>query len=138
MLPLCLQLVPILRAGLVLLEQTSTLLPAQQTYHVGLVRNEETLQARLLAQQPLLHSGPHPVCCLTTLLPRLDNRRQRSGQAGSTGKTAACSPLHGSRSLAQYSNVVQTAAMHRNASCEVNCFCMPAGVHLPEQAARAL
>lgn len=57
--PLCLQLVPILRAGLVLLEQTSTLLPAQQTYHVGLVRNEETLQARFLAQQPLLGtSGP--------------------------------------------------------------------------------
>ena len=57
--PLCLQLVPILRAGLVLLEQTSTLLPAQQTYHVGLVRNEETLQASMLAEQPLLHIRPH-------------------------------------------------------------------------------
>ena len=35
---------PILRAGLVLVEQISTVLPSQVTYHVGLVRNEETLQ----------------------------------------------------------------------------------------------
>jgi len=39
-----LQVVPILRAGLVLLEQASTVLPASETYHVGYVRNEETLQ----------------------------------------------------------------------------------------------
>ncbi len=39
-----LQVVPILRAGLVLVEQIATVLPAQVTYHVGLVRNEETLQ----------------------------------------------------------------------------------------------
>ena len=38
------QVVPILRAGLVLIEQISTVLPSQVTYHVGLVRNEETLQ----------------------------------------------------------------------------------------------
>jgi uracil phosphoribosyltransferase len=36
--------VPILRAGLVLVEQTSMVLPASQTYHVGYVRNDETLE----------------------------------------------------------------------------------------------
>ena len=38
------QVVPILRAGLIPLEQASTVLPAMQTYHVGLVRDEKTLQ----------------------------------------------------------------------------------------------
>lgn len=38
------QVVPILRAGLVLLEQAQTTLPACETYHVGYVRNEATLQ----------------------------------------------------------------------------------------------
>jgi hypothetical protein len=42
----CLQVVPILRAGLVLLEQASTLLPASETYHLGYVRDDETLQVR--------------------------------------------------------------------------------------------
>lgn len=37
-------MVPILRAGLVLLEQTATLLPVTQTYHVGYVRNDDTLE----------------------------------------------------------------------------------------------
>ena len=41
------QVVPILRAGLVLIEQISTVLPSQVTYHVGLVRDEETLQVIL-------------------------------------------------------------------------------------------
>lgn len=40
-----LQVVPILRAGLVLLEQAGTVLPMSETYHVGYVRDEETLQA---------------------------------------------------------------------------------------------
>ena len=47
--PLLSQVVPILRAGLVLLEQASTVLPSSQTYHVGYVRNEETLEVRLCA-----------------------------------------------------------------------------------------
>ena len=38
------QVVPILRAGLVPLEHASTVLPAMQTYHVGLIRDEKTLQ----------------------------------------------------------------------------------------------
>jgi len=38
--------VPVLRAGLVLLESTSTLLPASETYHVGYVRDDATLDSR--------------------------------------------------------------------------------------------
>jgi hypothetical protein len=41
-----LQVVPILRAGLILLEQTTMLLPVTQTYHVGYVRNDDTLEVR--------------------------------------------------------------------------------------------
>ncbi len=37
--------VPILRAGLALLEGAQTLLPLASVYHLGLVRNEETLEA---------------------------------------------------------------------------------------------
>ncbi len=37
--------VPILRAGLALLEGAQALLPLASIYHLGLVRNEETLQA---------------------------------------------------------------------------------------------
>lgn len=40
------QVVPILRAGLVLLEAASTVLPATETYHLGYVRDEKTLQVR--------------------------------------------------------------------------------------------
>ena len=36
--------VPILRAGLALLEGAQTLLPLASVYHLGLVRNEETLE----------------------------------------------------------------------------------------------
>ena len=43
-----LQVIPILRAGLVLLEQAGTVLPASQTFHVGYVRDEATLQVSLL------------------------------------------------------------------------------------------
>lgn len=38
------QVIPILRAGLIMLEQAATMLPASQTFHVGYERNEETLQ----------------------------------------------------------------------------------------------
>lgn len=43
-----LQVVPILRAGLVLLEQAATLLPACETYHLGYVRDDETLQVSIV------------------------------------------------------------------------------------------
>jgi len=39
--------VPILRAGLVPLESALTLLPAQRTFHLGYVRNEETMLPEL-------------------------------------------------------------------------------------------
>ncbi len=38
-------MIPILRAGLILLERAETVLPASQTFHIGYVRNEETLEA---------------------------------------------------------------------------------------------
>ncbi|KAJ7551210.1 hypothetical protein O6H91_06G004600 [Diphasiastrum complanatum] len=41
------KVVPILRAGLVLVEHVSSVLPATQTYHLGFVRNEVTLQPTL-------------------------------------------------------------------------------------------
>jgi len=40
------KVVPILRAGLVLLESAGTVLPACQTFHVGYARDEETLESR--------------------------------------------------------------------------------------------
>ena len=52
-----LQVVPILRAGLVLVEQIATVLPAQVTYHVGLVRNEETLQVMCMQRHSCKHSS---------------------------------------------------------------------------------
>ena len=39
-------MVPVLRAGLILLEAASTLLPVTQTYHVGYRRDEATLEVR--------------------------------------------------------------------------------------------
>lgn len=64
--------VPILRAGLALLEGAQTLLPLASIYHLGLVRNEETLEAscylnklpkefnpktRVLITDPMLATG---------------------------------------------------------------------------------
>ena len=70
------QVVPILRAGLVLLEQATTVLPASETYHVGYVRDESTLKAReylnklpasldaedrILITDPMLATGARPL-----------------------------------------------------------------------------
>jgi uracil phosphoribosyltransferase len=64
--------VPILRAGLSLLEGAQALLPLASIYHIGLVRNEETLEAscylnrlpeqfapetRVLISEPMLATG---------------------------------------------------------------------------------
>lgn len=49
------QVVPILRAGTVLLEQVGTVLPVTQTYHVGYVRNDETLEVGGCYCQFLMH-----------------------------------------------------------------------------------
>jgi uracil phosphoribosyltransferase len=64
--------VPILRAGLALLDGAQTLLPLASVYHLGLVRNEETLEAscylnklppqfapetRVIITEPMLATG---------------------------------------------------------------------------------
>ncbi len=64
--------VPILRAGLALLDGAQTLLPLAATYHLGLARNEETLdvscylnklpqqfhpETRILVLEPMLATG---------------------------------------------------------------------------------
>lgn len=65
-------IVPILRAGLAILDGAQTLLPVSSVYHLGLVRNEETLipscylnklpdrflpQTRVLILEPMLATG---------------------------------------------------------------------------------
>jgi len=77
--------VPILRAGLVLLESARDVLPASKTYHVGYVRDETTLlptmylnklpdeidpQARVLVSDPMLATGGTMVACLDELITR--------------------------------------------------------------------
>ncbi|MDX2244363.1 MAG: uracil phosphoribosyltransferase [Leptolyngbyaceae cyanobacterium bins.302] len=67
-----LMLVPVLRAGLALLDGAQTLLPLASIYHLGFVRNEETLEAscylnklpekldprtRVLIPEPMLATG---------------------------------------------------------------------------------
>ena len=64
--------VPILRAGLVLLEESKTVLPATNTYHLGFARDEDSLEAtmylnklpekfsedqRVLISDPMLATG---------------------------------------------------------------------------------
>lgn len=79
------KVVPILRAGLVIVEQISTVLPSQETYHVGYVRNEETLQAssylnklpksfdkedKILVADPMLATGGTVVNVLDDIIAR--------------------------------------------------------------------
>lgn len=77
--------VPILRAGLGLLEGAQTLLPLASIYHLGLVRNEETLepacylnklpekfdpQTRVLITEPMLATGGSIMAAMTELTKR--------------------------------------------------------------------
>lgn len=77
--------VPILRAGLALLDGAQTLLPLASTYHLGLVRNEETLEpscylnklpdqidpaTRILILDPMLATGGSLSMALDELLKR--------------------------------------------------------------------
>ncbi|KAF9591306.1 hypothetical protein IFM89_003618 [Coptis chinensis] len=75
-------IVPILRAGLALVEHASSILPATKTYHLGISRNEETLQpfiylnklpeklpegSRVLVVDPMLATGGTIVAALDLL-----------------------------------------------------------------------
>lgn len=77
--------VPILRAGLGLLEGAQTLLPLASIYHLGLVRNEETLQphcylnklpekfdpqTRILITDPMLATGGSIMAAMVELIER--------------------------------------------------------------------
>lgn len=77
--------VPILRAGLALLEGAQTLLPVASVYHLGIVRNEETLaascylnklpkqfdpQTRVIITDPMLATGGSIMLALAELTQR--------------------------------------------------------------------
>lgn len=79
------KLVPILRAGLVPLEQVAQVLPAYETYHVGYVRDDQTLQASMylnklpekfdpedliIVSDPMLATGGTMAMCLNDLIAR--------------------------------------------------------------------
>lgn len=80
-----LALVPILRAGLALLDGAQAVMPTAATYHLGLVRNEETLQpscylnrlpealdpqTRILICEPMLATGGSIIFALQELIQR--------------------------------------------------------------------
>ncbi len=77
--------VPILRAGLALLEGAQTLLPLASVYHLGLVRDEKTLEAscylnklperfdpqtRVLIPEPMLATGGSIMTAMAQLVER--------------------------------------------------------------------
>ncbi len=78
-------IVPILRAGLALLDGATTVLPLASIYHLGLVRNEETLEAscylnklpgqfdsstRILITEPMLATGGSIMMAMAELMQR--------------------------------------------------------------------
>ncbi len=78
-------LVPILRAGLTLLDGAQAVMPRASTYHLGLVRNEETLQptcylnklpetldpqTRILICEPMLATGGSIMMAMAELTKR--------------------------------------------------------------------
>jgi len=80
-----LMVVPILRAGLALMEGVQAVLPLAKVYHVGFVRNEETLEAscylnklpahidpatRVLISEPMLATGGTMLAMLAELTQR--------------------------------------------------------------------
>lgn len=77
--------VPILRAGLALLDGAQTVLPLASTYHLGLVRNEETLEpscylnklpaefkpeTRVIITEPMLATGGSIMAAMAELTSR--------------------------------------------------------------------
>jgi uracil phosphoribosyltransferase len=80
--------IPILRAGLTLWEGCQTLLPLAKTYHLGLVRNEETLESscylnklpkkfepdtRILILDPMLATGGSIMLAMEEIIKRGGN-----------------------------------------------------------------
>ncbi len=78
-------IIPILRAGLALMEGAQSVLPLASVYHVGFVRNEETLEAtcylnklpatlapetRVLISEPMLATGGTMLAAMADLLER--------------------------------------------------------------------
>ena len=78
-------IVPILRAGLALIEGAQSVLPLASIYHVGYVRNEETLEAscylnklpeslsddtRVLISEPMLATGGTMIAAMADLTAR--------------------------------------------------------------------
>ncbi len=78
-------IIPILRAGLALMEGVQSVLPLASVYHVGYVRNEETLEAscylnklpdsldtetRVLISEPMLATGGTMMTAMADLLQR--------------------------------------------------------------------
>ena len=78
-------IVPILRAGLALMEGAQSVLPLASVYHVGFVRNEETLEAscylnklpaelpataRVLISEPMLATGGTIMAAMAALTAR--------------------------------------------------------------------
>ena len=72
------QVVPILRAGLVLLEQAATVLPNSQTFHVGYVRNEETLEVSRPGALPATHWGQDMPVTHLCIIKLLDNMKAQA------------------------------------------------------------
>ncbi|KAI3443051.1 uncharacterized protein J3R85_000411 [Psidium guajava] len=83
--------IPILRAGLALVEHASSILPATTTYHLGISRDEETLQptvylnklpdklpngTRVFVVDPMLATGGTIVAALNLLKERGINSKQ--------------------------------------------------------------
>jgi uracil phosphoribosyltransferase len=77
--------VPILRAGLAMLEGAQSVLPLAKTYHLGIARNEETLepscylnklpesidpQTRILISEPMLATGGSIMAAMAELTQR--------------------------------------------------------------------
>ena len=80
-----LMMVPVLRAGLALLDGAQSLLPLASVYHLGFVRNEETLEAscylnklpqkldpqtRVLIPEPMLATGGTMIAVMSELTSR--------------------------------------------------------------------